>query len=209
MGPLALLLLALESVVQVVGVRAGVEQPPYRMVERHGALELREYPPRVVAEVTVTGPAEAARNAGFRKVAAYIFGANGARGEVAMTSPVVQRGGQALAMTAPVVQATPVRDEAGQAWTIQFVMPAKYTLQSLPAPNDPEVRLKAEPAARYAVIRYAGDRSGAAVAARTAALLDQVRAQGWKTRAAPVAWFYDPPWTLPPFRRNEVAVEVE
>ena len=24
----------------------------------------------------------------------------------------------------------------------------------------------------------------------------------------PVVWFYDPPWTLPPLRRNEVAVRV-
>ncbi|HET9160297.1 MAG TPA: heme-binding protein, partial [Caulobacteraceae bacterium] len=92
MNPWQLLVLALESAVQTVGVRAGVEQPEYRTLQKAGPLELREYPPRIVAETTVMGNAEAARNAGFRRVAAYIFGANRGHQEVAMTSPVVQRG---------------------------------------------------------------------------------------------------------------------
>jgi hypothetical protein len=204
MTPLQFIVLALESAVQTVGIRAGVEQPQYRTLVKDGALELREYPPRIVAETTVTGPEEAARNAGFRKVAAYIFGANRGAAEVAMTAPVVQRGGQPIAMTSPVVQAP-----RGEAWKIQFVMPAKYTLRTLPAPSDPDVQLRQEPAARYAVVRFTGSRAGPAVEARTRALLAAAAAHGWRAKAAPVAWFYDPPWTLPPLRRNEVAVEVE
>jgi len=204
MNPLQLLVLALESAVQTVGVRAGVEQPAYRTLQKAGPLELREYPPRIVAETTVMGNAEAARNAGFRRVAAYIFGANRGHQEVAMTSPVVQRGGEQIAMTSPVVQAP-----SGKAWKIQFVMPARYTLDTLPQPADPEVRLRQEPAARYAVLRFTGSRSAAAVESRTRILLQQAAAHGWRTKGAPVGWFYDPPWTLPPLRRNEVAVELD
>jgi hypothetical protein len=204
MNPLQVVVLALESAVQIVGVRVGVEEPQYRTLMKDGPLELREYPARIVAETTVTGDAEAARNAGFRKVAAYIFGANGGSREVAMTSPVVQRGGQEIAMTSPVVQAP-----SAEAWKIQFVMPARYSLETLPKPSDADVHLRQEPAARYAVVRFTGSRSGPAVEARTQTLLQQARARGWRTKAAPVAWFYDPPWTLPPLRRNEVAVEVE
>lgn len=204
MNPLQLLVLALESAVQTVGIRAGVEQPQYRTILKDGPLELRAYPPRIVAETTVTGDAETARNAGFRKVAAYIFGANGGKQEVAMTSPVAQRGKQQIAMTSPVVQVT-----RGEAWTIQFVMPAKYSLENLPQPTDPDVKLRQEPAARYAVLRFTGSRSGPAVEARTQSLLQQAAARGWRTKSAPLAWFYDPPWTLPPLRRNEVAIEVE
>jgi hypothetical protein len=204
MNPLQLLVLALESAVQTVGIRAGVEQPRYRTLLQDGPLEMREYTSRIVAETTVAGDAEAARNAGFRKVAAYIFGANGGNQEVAMTSPVVQGGKQEIAMTAPVVQAS-----RGESWTIQFVMPAKYSLESLPPPTDPDVKLRQEPAARYAVLRFTGSRSAPAVEARTKSLLQQAKARGWRTKAAPVAWFYDPPWTLPPLRRNEVAVQVE
>lgn len=204
MNPLEFVVLALESVVQTVGVRVGVEQPQYRTLMKDGLFELREYAPRIVAETTVHGGAEAARNAGFRKVAAYIFGSNRSAQDVAMTAPVAQQKSQQIAMTAPVVQAS------GQgAWTIQFVMPAKYTLATLPKPSDPDVHLRQEPAARYAVMRFGGSRSGAAVAARSDALLSEVQRRGWTVKAAPVAWFYDPPWTLPPLRRNEVAVEVQ
>lgn len=203
MNPLQIAVLALESAVQTFGVRAGVEQPQYRLIMKDGPLELREYPPRIVAEATVTGDAETARTEGFRKVAAYIFGANRGAKEVAMTAPVVQRGGQEIAMTSPVVQAP-----RGGAWNVQFVMPARYSLETLPQPTDPDVRLRMEPSARYAVLRFSGSRSGPAVEDRTRALLQEVAARGWRTQAPPVAWFYDPPWTLPPLRRNEVAVEV-
>jgi hypothetical protein len=204
MNPLEFVVLAFESVVQTVGVRAGVEQPQYRTVLKDGVLELREYAPRIVAETTVRGGQEEARNAGFRKVAAYIFGANRDRQDVAMTAPVAQQKSRQIAMTAPVVQAT--RQDA---WTIQFTMLAKYSLTTLPEPSDPDVHLRQEPAARYAVVRFSGSRSGAAVAAQNQVLLSEIQRRGWTTKTAPVAWFYDPPWTLPPLRRNEVAVLVE
>lgn len=220
MNPLQGLLLVLEAAVQTVGVRAGVEQPAYQVLERHGALELRRYPPRVVAETTVAARDEtAARNQGFQKVAGYIFGGNQGGRQVAMTAPVSQGRGETIAMTAPVVQArgetiamtAPVAQASavGGAWTIQFVMPAKYRLDSLPRPNDPSVRLVEEPAARYAVLRFSGSREPKAVARRTESLMSGVAAQGWKPAAAPVAWFYDPPWTVPVFRRNEVAVRID
>ena len=204
MSPLQFVVLALESLAQTVGVRAGVEQPQYRTLVKDGAIELREYAPRIVAQATVAGGAEAARNAGFRKVAGYIFGANRSGENVAMTAPVVQRGSQQIAMTAPVVQAG-----RGDVWTIQFVMPAKYTMATLPEPADRDVKLRQEPAARYAVMRFSGSRSSDAVAARTGVLLREAQRRGWSVKAEPVAWFYDPPWTLPPLRRNEVAVEVQ
>lgn len=226
MNPFEIVVLVLESAVQTVGVRAGVETPAYRTLMRDGPVELREYPARVVAETTVSGPDEmAARNAGFRKVAGYIFGDNKAARQVAMTTPVAQKaagvGGQTIAMTSPVVQkpasetiamTSPVVQSAtaGQGvWKIQFVMPAKYTLATLPQPDDPSVKLLQEPPARYAVARFSGSRSAAAVAQQTRALMAAAAARGWKTSGPTVAWFYDPPWTVPAFRRNEVAVRVQ
>lgn len=203
-NPLQVVVLTLESFVQTVGIRAGVEQPQYRTILRDGLIEVREYAPRIVAETTVSGPVEAARNAGFRKVAAYIFGSNRGAKDVAMTSPVVQQSGQAVPMTSPVVQG-----QSRGVWRIQFVMPAKYTLEQLPDPLDADVELKQEPAARYAVMRFSGSRSGTAIELRTETLLREVKARGFEVKATPVAWFYDPPWTLPVLRRNEVAVQVK
>lgn len=198
--------LVLEGVVQIFGIRAGVEEPAYRVLERRGQLELREYGARLVAETVVEGEGEAARTEGFRRVANYIFGDNESREQVAMTAPVAQRSGKSIAMTTPVVQAP---SAAGGAWTIQFVMPAKYRrIEDLPKPKDPQVQISEEAPARYAVRRFTGSRSARAVESQTKMLLGDVALQGWQASSAPVAWFYDPPWTIPWARRNEVAVRI-
>ena len=203
MNPFNIAILLLESAVQTIGIRAGVEQPQYHALLRDGPLELRDYPSRLVAETVVSGEENAARNAGFRKIAAYIFGANHGAREVAMTAPVAQGASQSIDMTSPVAQSA-----TSQGWKVQFTMPAKYHLDTLPAPNDPSVRLLEEPGARYAVLRFSGDRSPHAVGAQTKALVQAVTAHGWRPEGAALAWFYDPPWTIPGLRRNEVAIRV-
>jgi hypothetical protein len=204
LGELAVTILS--SLGQLVGVRAGTEQPRYTVVEQVGAVEIRHYGPRLAAEASVTGTAEEARNAGFRKVAGYIFGGNTAKASIAMTAPVVQGGGgrsQTIAMTAPVVQTAD-----GGAWRVQFIMPAHYTRATLPVPSDPGVRIVDLPAQDYAVLRFSGSRTGPAVARRTDELTRALAGKAWKASGAPVAWFYDPPWTPPFLRRNEVAAPV-
>jgi hypothetical protein len=189
-----------------VGIRAGTEEPRFSVVERVGAIEIRHYGPRLAAEVEVSGPEEAARSEGFRKVAGYIFGGNTGKASIAMTAPVSQSGGgaQTIAMTAPVAQAP----GAGGTWRIQFYMPAKYTRESLPTPKDPSVRIVEVPAQDYAVLRFSGSRTAPAVAAKTQALKAALAGARWRIVGEPVAWFYDPPWTLPFLRRNEVAAPV-
>ncbi|MBV8612248.1 MAG: heme-binding protein [Acetobacteraceae bacterium] len=186
----------------VIGVR-GAEEPRYQVVERVGAVEVRQYGPRIAAETAVPGGEMDARYAGFRRLADYIFGDNRSRAEIAMTAPVAQQK-QTIAMTAPVAQA---RDAAGQ-WVIRFFMPAKYTMETLPQPLNPAVRLVAVPGETVAVLRFSGSTAPEAVATRQDALLRALADSTWRPEGTPVAWFYDPPWTLPPFRRNEVAVPV-
>lgn len=196
----------LSSIGQLVGVRAGTEQPRYTVVEQVGTVEIRHYGPRIAAEARVTGSAMEARNEGFRKVAGYIFGGNTAKSSIAMTAPVAQSAGarsQTIAMTAPVVQTAD-----GGAWRVQFIMPAKYTRQTLPTPSDPDVRLVDLPAQDYAVLRFSGSRSGAAVSKRTTELRQALAGKAWSAAGEPVAWFYDPPWTPSFLRRNEVATPV-
>ena len=120
-----------------------------------------------------------------------------------MTAPVAQAR-EAIAMTAPVVQA---RDASGQ-WVIRFFMPENYTMETLPKPLDPAVRLVPVPAQVTAVLRFSGSTAPARVEAKEKELLRLLQDSAWQPSGAVVAWFYDPPWTLPPFRRNEVAVPV-
>jgi len=182
-----------------------VEEPKFVVVDRDGAIEIRDYPATVVAQVTVTGDQQSAVQAGFRLLAAYIFGGNTRRQSIAMTAPVAQApAGEKIAMTAPVTQ---VAD--GNAWVVRFTMPANLSLQTLPQPNDPRVTLVAVPPARYAVVRFSGFASGSNLARHTAALMDYVGAHHL-TPVGPVSIAqYDPPWTLWLLRRNEVMIPLQ
>ena len=187
-----------EAALGIVGIRVGTEEPPHDSERLTEGLEIRRYRPRIAAETTVEAPEEQARSEGFRRVARYIFGGNTGSEKIAMTAPVSQSSarGTKIEMTAPVSRTGD--DENG--WVIRFFMPSKWTMSTLPVPDDDRVRLVEVPAETVAVLRFTGDRGQAAVAARSAELLDAL--------GEPQAWFYDPPWTVPFRRRNEVVVPV-
>jgi SOUL heme-binding protein len=194
-----------EGVAAVGGIRVGTEEPPYTKTALADGVEIRHYGPRIAAQTTVLGAdASAARSAGFRRLAGYIFGSNHRETKIAMTAPVSQHAGERISMTAPVSQAA--GSEGGS--VIRFFMPAGLTMETLPTPNDDSVELVTVPAETVAVLRFSGDRSPEAVEKHTTQLLDTLRRNGYTADGQPTAWFYDPPWTLPFRRRNEVAVAV-
>lgn len=193
----------------VLGIRTGTEEPHFDLQQERGGLEIRCYDARIAAQTTVNGAEQYARSQGFRRLAGYIFGGNHANAKIAMTAPVGQEygqttDGQRIAMTAPVAE-EPGHDGA---WVIRFFMPATWTRETLPAPDDKSVELVTVPAATFAVLRFTGDRGPAAIAARTDELLYALDDTEFTPAGPPQAWFYDPPWTLPFRRRNEVAVPV-
>lgn len=190
----------------VVGVRGGTEEPHYTVAGRVGAVEIRQYGTRIAAETTLDVDEASARSAGFRRVAGYIFGGNKGRVRIAMITPVAQSAAsETIAMTAPVSQ---LRDASGR-WVIRFYMPAEYTMATLPTPNDDAVRLVEVPPETMGVLRFSGSTSIKAVDDKRTDLLAMLRGSAWQPVGMPVAWFYDPPWTLPFLRRNEVAVTVQ
>lgn len=205
MRMLALVSGLLTSACSVVGVRT-TEEPPYDTVGHVGEVEIRVYAPRLAAEVLVAGTETDARGAGFRKAAAYIFGANRGQAKIAMTAPVdqSQAKSETIAMTAPVDQA---READGQ-WRVRFFMPAGYTLATLPEPTDPAVHIVTVPAQTLAVLRYSGVATPTAVRDATARLTSALAGSAWHIAGTPFSWFYDPPWALPPLRRNEAVVAV-
>jgi hypothetical protein len=195
---------AVESLLSIVGVRVGTEEPHYLASKLTDRVEIRRYGPRIAAQTTVAADDERARNIGFRRLAGYIFGANHRDEKIAMTAPVSQESGDRIAMTAPVVQASEGEDRSA----IRFFMPSKWTMETLPTPDDERVELVEIPAAVYAVLRFTGDRSPAAVAARTDELRNVLRDNAVEPTGPPTAWFFDPPWTLPFRRRNEIAIPI-
>jgi len=195
-----------ESVLAVVGIRVGAEEPSYSSERLTEEVEIRRYHPRIAAETTVEGDERRALQEGFRRLAGYIFGGNHSSSRIAMTAPVTQTPakGQKIAMTAPVSRAA----DHGHGWVIRFFMPSKWTMATLPEPDDDRVRLVDVPAETMAVLRFSGIAGQGAITARSAQLSELLLSKGIQTVGEPVAWFYDPPWTLPFRRRNEVAVPI-
>ncbi|WP_237216460.1 SOUL family heme-binding protein [Falsiroseomonas oryziterrae] len=184
----------------VVGVRSGTEEPAFEVLGSQAGLEFRRYGPRRAAETVVAGEEAAARNEGFSRLARYIFGGNVGSSRIAMTAPVAQEG-QRIAMTAPVAQAA-----SGEGHVIRFFLPA--ALRDPPAPLDPRVRIAEVPAETVAVLRFSGVPDPDRVAEARARLMAALGGTPWAAAGEPVGWFYDPPWTIPALRRNEVAVAV-
>jgi hypothetical protein len=205
-----------------VYVTSNVEQPAYALVIADGAIEVRDYPGLVVAEVTRRGDRNGAVRAGFSPLAAYIFAKNRGGESVSMTAPVMQEPKtpsqttartpaptteQTIAMTAPVTQ-TPAGGGDADAWLIRFVMPAKYTLATLPKAAGDDVRLLELPASRRAAIRFSGVATDGLIAANETALRSWLAARNIGIVGAPTYAYYNDPFTPGPLRRNEVMVEV-
>ena len=183
-----------------------IEQPKYAVTLKDGDYEVRRYEPYIVAEVVVTGDQGQAVQQGFRKLAGYIFGGNAGSQKIAMTAPVAQKpAGEKIAMTSPVTQAP----NGSGSWTVQFMMPPGYTLESLPKPNDPDIRFRVEPGRVMAVLHFSGVARDQNYRERTEDLKRWAAAKGIAFKGEAVLAQYDPPWTLWFMRRNEVLLEVK
>jgi hypothetical protein len=180
-----------------------VEQVKYTVVESHNTIEIRDYAPKIIAQTEVSGERKEAISQGFRIIADYIFGNNTSSAKVAMTAPVMQQQSEKIAMTAPVMQ-----EGSNNHWTVSFVMPGEYTMETLPKPNDDRVKLIESAAKRFAVIRFPGLASQSNMQEYTSELQTFIESHNLNGISAPAYAFYNPPWTLPFLRRNEIMIEV-
>jgi hypothetical protein len=196
---------------------SNVEQPKYQVVESSNNIEIRDYAPMIVAEVDMPGERRDAIKKGFRIIANYIFGNNTTAQKLPMTAPVTQQDSEKIAITAPVTQqgsqkiamTAPVTQEGGgDTWRVRFIMPSKYTMETLPKPNNPAIELKEIPGKRFAVIRFSGTAGEESLKRYNKELDDFLSAKRLTPLSPRTYAFYNPPWTLPFLRRNEVLVEI-
>ncbi len=206
------LLMSLFSIGEVMAI----EEPKFEVLLSDKQFEVRKYAPVMVAETLVEGDMDDASSKGFRLIADYIFGnnqlPNAASSKIAMTAPVIlEPQSSKIAMTAPVTlepQGGETNMQTAKQWLVQFVMPSQYTLTTIPKPKNNAVSLREIPSRHFAVLKYSGLNTLSRVQARTQ------EAQAWATKnnfkilGQPQLSRYDPPWTLPMFRRNEIMIEI-
>lgn len=194
-----------------------IEEPKYEVLLKDGPFEIRNYAPCLVAETWVEGDMDEASSKGFRLIAGYIFGNNQAVSsasseKIAMTAPVTLEPQSAkIAMTAPVTiepqkEATSMKN--GKQWLVKFIMPSQYTLGTIPKPKNSAVNLREIPSKRYAVLKYSGFNFQSQVQNKTQEALDWLGKKNLQAIGQPQLSRYDPPWTLPMFRRNEIMIEI-
>ncbi len=188
----------------LAGTALAVEEPEYEVLREEGAIELRAYGATIVAETAVTGDFEEAGSQAFRALFKYIDGNNQAREEIAMTAPVSQARSEKIEMTAPVSQRAD-----GERWVVSFMMPAGYTMASLPEPLDSRVTLREHPPYRAAVIRYSGFWSEDNYREHLDELQRWVAEAGLAVKGEPVWARYNAPFTPWFLRRNEILLPVE
>ena len=192
----------------IPGMAMAIEEPEYQVVGQYDDVELREYAPYIVAEVDVQGEFGEAGGDAFRILAGYIFGDNAASEKMAMTTPVESRPsakGEKMSMTAPVT-AVAVGDDGRT--TYAFVMERKYSLQTLPVPNDNRIRIRTVPERTMAVRRYSGRWTEDKYLQNEKSLLSALDARGIQTVGRPVLARYNSPFSLPFMRRNEVMIVI-
>ena len=183
-------------------------EPKFELLEKSDAFELRQYDSIIIAEVLVDGDMDEASGKGFRLLADYIFGNNisqsGQKAKIAMTAPVTLKPqSEKIAMTAPVS----IKADAQQ-WRVHFVMPAEYTMETLPKPNNSQVKIREISGRKVAVIRFSGLVNEEKTAQKTKELQDWMASKKLEAlNSEPELARYNPPWTLPFLRRNEIIIQ--
>lgn len=193
------------------------EEPKYQVLLKNDEFEIRQYAPMLIAEVSVVGDMDQASSQGFRLIADYIFGNNKVIGKsesekISMTTPVtIEPLSSKIEMTSPVTIApleTALNMQTSREWRVNFVMPSQYNLGNIPKPNNPQVTLREIPEKFFVVYNYSGFNTQSRVQNKSEKTIAWIKELGLKPIGAPQLSRYDPPWTLPMFRRNEIMVEI-
>lgn len=195
-----------------------IASPQYSVLEKKQGYEIRLYEPYITAQVEVIGTYDEAISEGFRILADYIFGNNTKQADIAMTAPVTEGESEKIAMTSPVsvkdnevlAMTAPVIEGAkNEIRIISFVMPFEYTLETLPKPNNSQIKIVPQEERKVAVLRFSWLSGSERVAKKKQKLLNLLEQDEITPKKSPEYAGYNAPFTAPWLNRNEIMVEIE
>ena len=183
------------------------DEPEFKLIQKEDKLEIREYAPKIIAQVEIFGDFDDASSKGFKILADYIFGNNTSadgNSRIEMTAPVeMEPLPQKINMTKPVL--TEGNDNN---WIVSFIMPNEFTLETLPKPNNKNIKILSLPKEKYAVIVFSGLVRESSYQEKETLLNQFIEEKKLKTSGEIKIARYNPPWTLPFFRRNELMIKI-
>lgn len=196
---------------------ADEEIPDYKVLrEVSSTIEIRRYPPMLLAEVDVEGERQEAVGKAFRVLAGFIFGGNTSQESVAMTAPVTMEPnaskGEEIAMTAPVTMEGTEQNVGvvgDGVWTVAFMMPSQYTRDTLPTPNNKTIRIRESDPYDAIAIKFTGRYTNSNMSGRLEELDAAVESEGVQKIGPPIVAFYNGPFTPFFLRRNEIMYRIE
>ena len=194
------------AVVIIIGVvdSGAIEEAVYKVINADGKFEIRDYTTHILAETVVEGKFEEAGNEAFKVLFGYISGDNRSREKLAMTAPVSQEPkGEKIKMTAPFGQ-----QRVQESLAVSFMMPASYSLETLPEPEDPKITLRQVSARRIAAVRYSGFWSEKNYLRYKLELESWIKEKGFAIVGDPIWARYNPPFTPWFLRRNEILIPI-
>lgn len=185
----------------------GIEEARYTVVDQKPGYEIRRYEPMLVAETDMTATSGNSEGDAFRVLAGYIFGGNRAAQKIDMTAPVIMdrnAESQTIAMTAPVIV-----DQNEAAGRMSFVLPAKFSIDTLPVPEDARVEIRKVPARVIAAVRFSWYAPESRKKEKSEALMRMLSDDGVVVIGVPFYAGYNPPFSVPFLKRHEMLVEIE
>lgn len=168
----------------------GIETPPYTVIKKKVGYEVRDYDSFLVASTKTQGDFDQSLNQGFRTLAGYIFGGNQSSEQIKMTAPVIQRYSQ---------------DEQ----TVAFVVPKKYTMDTLPKANNPDIQFELIESKRMAAISFLGYASEKRVSYKKKLLLSKLKTDAYHAIGNPIYASYNSPYAFPLLKRHEILIEIK
>ena len=184
---------ALFSISIIISNKAmAIETPKHTLVKKENGFEIRQYDSMIIATTKVRSDYSNAASTGFRRIASYIFGGNSAN--------------MSIKMTAPVLTNSP---DPKDNYEIQFVMPSEHSMEDLPQPNSQNVTLKKVNLGKTAVLRFGGWATEERASKYKNKLRDLLVANGYTANGIFMVAQYNSPWAIPPFRKNEIIVQVK
>ena len=168
---------------------SGVEIAPYDILKKEDALELRHYERLVLVTTAMPNGMNEQRDP-FYKLFDYISGKNVSTKEIPMTAPVL------------------LEQENEGAESMAFVLPESFSIETAPLPKDPTVKLEEIRNYTVASITFSGTFNQDNINRHKSILEVWIARKGFVKRGAAKAAGYNPPFTIPPLRRNEVLIPV-